>query len=251
MQFLQGWNGRAREAPFDGRAARRPAMSGRNSSAWARGRLRPAFLNASDRGGATPLATGTEWDEARARLPLLSRAAHTMPRSAHDPAPSPAPDGAADSRPDAAGLPPRPAGASRIERWFERYGGSHRHPANKAIHRVCVPLISWSLLAALWAWTPLAAAALVVAALVFYLTLSPPIALGMLVPTAMMLAPLPFIGGALLPVAAIVFVVAWLGQFAGHHLEGRRPSFADDLRFLLIGPAWLLGSVYRRLGVRY
>ncbi|HWG31443.1 MAG TPA: Mpo1-like protein, partial [Steroidobacteraceae bacterium] len=48
-----------------------------------------------------------------------------------------------------------------------------------------------------------------------------------------------------------VFVVAWIGQFVGHALEGKRPSFFKDVQFLLIGPLWLLASAYRRLGLRY
>jgi uncharacterized membrane protein YGL010W len=52
-------------------------------------------------------------------------------------------------------------------------------------------------------------------------------------------------------VSATVFVVAWIGQFVGHKFEGRSPAFLDDLRSLLIGPAWILGFIYRRLGIAY
>ena len=48
-----------------------------------------------------------------------------------------------------------------------------------------------------------------------------------------------------------IFVVAWIGQFIGHAIEGRRPSFFKDLQFLLIGPIWLLAFVYRSIGLRY
>ena len=48
--------------------------------------------------------------------------------------------------------------------------------------------------------------------------------------------------------AAGVFVVAWVGQFVGHHIEGRRPSFFTDLKYLLIGPLWTLDKLYRKLG---
>jgi uncharacterized membrane protein YGL010W len=148
--------------------------------------------------------------------------------------------------------PAVPAAARRpVARLFARYEESHRHPVNKAIHWVCVPLIMWSLLAALWAWTPVAAVVLVVAATAFYLWLSAPLALGMLGVSALMVAPLPMIGAPLLAIAAVTFVAAWVGQFVGHHIEGRRPVFADDLKFLLVGPAWLLADVYRRLGLRY
>ena len=52
-------------------------------------------------------------------------------------------------------------------------------------------------------------------------------------------------------VGLAVFVLAWIGQFVGHKIEGAKPAFADDLKFLLIGPLWLLGFVYRKLGIRY
>ena len=50
-----------------------------------------------------------------------------------------------------------------------------------------------------------------------------------------------------------VFVVAWIGQFIGHSklFEGKRPSFFTDLRYLLIGPAWVLAKLYRKLGWSY
>jgi uncharacterized membrane protein YGL010W len=51
--------------------------------------------------------------------------------------------------------------------------------------------------------------------------------------------------------SAALFVVAWVGQFIGHHVEGRKPSFFKDVQFLLIGPAWLLHFIYRRFDVRY
>ena len=139
----------------------------------------------------------------------------------------------------------------KIDDLFARYGESHRNPANKAIHWICVPLITWSVLAALWAWSPMAAWIGVALALAFYAWLSPSIALGMLVVLALMVYPLPRLGSDALAVAAIVFVMAWVGQFIGHMIEGRKPSFFEDVKFLLVGPAWLLGFIFRRLGIKY
>jgi uncharacterized membrane protein YGL010W len=48
-----------------------------------------------------------------------------------------------------------------------------------------------------------------------------------------------------------VFVVAWIGQFIGHKIEGKKPSFLKDVQFLLIGPAWLMHFVFRKVGIRY
>src|SRR5438552_2599940 len=143
---------------------------------------------------------------------------------------------------------------SHAQGLFDAYGESHRHPTNKAIHWICVPLITWSLLGVLWAISAYVAYGFVAAALLFYLWLSPPIALGMLVVSAAMVAPLalwqPGPREALIA-SAIVFVAAWIGQFVGHKIEGRKPSFFDDLKFLLVGPAWLLGFAYRRLNIPF
>jgi uncharacterized membrane protein YGL010W len=139
----------------------------------------------------------------------------------------------------------------KVDELFDRYGESHRNPANKAIHWICVPLIVWSVLAALWAWSPTAAYIGIGVSLAFYAWLSPTIALGMLVVFALMVYPLTLLGTHVLIVAAAVFVLAWIGQFIGHVIEGKKPSFFEDIKFLLVGPAWLLGFVYRRLGVSY
>jgi uncharacterized membrane protein YGL010W len=49
----------------------------------------------------------------------------------------------------------------------------------------------------------------------------------------------------------VVFVVAWVGQFIGHHIEGRRPSFFTDLVYLMIGPVWVLAKAYRKASLAY
>jgi uncharacterized membrane protein YGL010W len=143
------------------------------------------------------------------------------------------------------------ASSRKIDALFERYGESHRNKTNKAIHWVCVPLITWSLLAALWAWTPAAAYVLIGAATLFYLSLSFTLAIGMLAVCAVMIFPLTQLSHNVLAIAGVVFVLAWIGQFIGHKIEGKKPSFFEDLKFLLVGPAWLLAFVYRRLGIPY
>ena len=55
----------------------------------------------------------------------------------------------------------------------------------------------------------------------------------------------------ILPMSLVLFVLAWIGQFIGHQIEGKKPSFLDDLRFLLIGPLFVLGFLYRRLRLAY
>jgi uncharacterized membrane protein YGL010W len=92
----------------------------------------------------------------------------------------------------------------------------------------------------------------VVVSLVYYFTLSAPFAWGMLLMSSAMLAVLYAVPQQhVLLVSGVVFVVAWVGQFIGHKIEGKKPSFLDDLRFLMIGPLFVLGFLYRRLRIAY
>jgi len=143
--------------------------------------------------------------------------------------------------------------------WFDLYGQSHQNPVNKAIHWVCIPIILVTTLGLLQSLPipsvhPLlnGATVTVAAALVFYLRLSPTIFAGMALVCAAALginAAIVSAGLPLFTVSASIFFVAWLFQFIGHKVEGEKPSFFEDLQFLLIGPAWLLQFVYQRLGI--
>ncbi|GAB3333852.1 DUF962 domain-containing protein [Hymenobacter humi] len=149
---------------------------------------------------------------------------------------------------------------------LSEYGESHQNPTNKLVHWVCVPLIMFSLLGLLWA-VPVPAAiqrisswlnwgTLVMAlALAYYVRLSGRLALGMVLVWVAMAGALHLVAElAMLPLWAIcliIFALAWVGQFWGHRVEGKKPSFLKDLQFLLIGPLWLLHFVYRRLGWSY
>nr|WP_315220768.1 Mpo1-like protein [uncultured Duganella sp.] len=139
-----------------------------------------------------------------------------------------------------------------IDLLLAKYSESHLNPTNEVIHFVCVPVIVFTLLGLVWAIHPLAAVAVTVASLIYYVTLSKPFALGMLVMAAVMLAVLAALPPqAVLPLSLAIFVLAWIGQFIGHKIEGKKPSFFDDLRFLLIGPLFVLGFLYRRFRLAY
>lgn len=157
-----------------------------------------------------------------------------------------------------------------VEQWFSEYGESHQDKFNKIIHYIFVPLIFFSIIGLL-ASIPLGNLAdllpgaiapfahlgtlLILVGLVFYIRMSFPIFLGMLVISVVVLwgnfqlsliVPWP-----LWAVSAVIFVVSWIFQFIGHRHEGKKPSFAKDLQFLLVGPAWILGHVYRMIGIKY
>jgi uncharacterized membrane protein YGL010W len=143
--------------------------------------------------------------------------------------------------------------------WFQLYGVSHRNPVNKAIHWVCIPVIVLSTLGLFQAiphpfgatgahWGMVVAAA----SLVFYARLSWTVAVGMAGVAGTCLAINAAIASAGLPILGVsltTFVVAWVAQFVGHRIEGEKPSFFQDLQFLMIGPAWLLQFVYRQVGI--
>ena len=139
-----------------------------------------------------------------------------------------------------------------IDILLAKYAESHQNPLNELIHFVCIPAIVFSLLGILWALHPVLALATVLGSLYYYLKLSRPFALGMGAMSLLMLALLALLPSmTVLPVSIAVFVVAWIGQFIGHKIEGKKPSFFDDLRFLLIGPLFVLGFLYRRMKLAY
>ena len=140
----------------------------------------------------------------------------------------------------------------QIDILLAKYAESHQNPTNELIHFVCIPAIVFSLLGILWAIHPVVALAVVLGSMVYYLKLSRPFAMGMGAMSLIMLALLALLPGmTVLPVSIAVFVVAWIGQFIGHKIEGKKPSFFDDLRFLLIGPLFVLSFLYRRLHFAY
>ena len=146
-----------------------------------------------------------------------------------------------------------------VQDWLDAYGKSHKNPINKKIHWVCVPLIMLSLLGLLW---PLslnlssyfnAATVLIFLAGIYYFRLSISMGIGMLFMSFMMLSIIYYINQynlGLAPYLAI-FSISWAGQFIGHKIEGKKPSFFEDLQFLLIGPLWLLSQLYNSLKIKY
>lgn len=139
-----------------------------------------------------------------------------------------------------------------IDTLLAKYSESHLNPTNEVIHFICVPVIVFTLLGLLWSIHWVVAVAVTLAALVYYVKLSKPFAVGMALMSGVMLlilAALP--DQAILPLSIAIFVLAWVGQFIGHQIEGKKPSFLEDLRFLLIGPLFVLSFLYRRLNLSY
>ena len=138
--------------------------------------------------------------------------------------------------------------ARAIDTLLAKYSESHLNHINEIIHFVCVPVIVFTLLGIVWWIHPLAAVAVTCASLWYYFQLSQPFAIGMLMMSAADAGPAQAMPPAtVLPLSIAIFVLAWIGQFIGHKIEGKKPSFLDDLRFLLIGPLFVLSFLYRRL----
>ena len=152
-----------------------------------------------------------------------------------------------------------------VNQWLAEYGESHQNPSNKVLHWICVPIIVVSLVgllaslpvpAAFAAISPLLnwGTLLLLLGVVYYFAMSWSLALGMLVFVAFVigvLALLERLPGSLWIACTALFVIAWIGQFIGHHYEGKRPSFFKDVQFLMIGPLWLMSFIYRRLRIPY
>lgn len=156
-----------------------------------------------------------------------------------------------------------------MQQWLDKYGESHQNQTNKIIHWICVPTIFFSVLGLLWSIPhqflmdlfPFMgsfanfATIFCIACSIFYLRLSFPIFLGMIGIAILYLSICNWIymnpNLSLWMVSLAIFLVAWIGQFIGHKIEGEKPSFVDDLKFLLIGPAWLLSFVFSSLGIKY
>jgi uncharacterized membrane protein YGL010W len=150
----------------------------------------------------------------------------------------------------------------RIEVLLDHYANDHQNNSNQRMHLVCVPLIVWSVSAALWC-IPVPTAILkpgfwfafvLLFTWMYYWKLSKPLAIGALIGFVAFgfindLLATQFGISVLFKIAVLVFVFAWLGQFIGHQWEGQRPSFFTDLVYLLIGPLWTLNKLYKRVGI--
>ena len=142
-----------------------------------------------------------------------------------------------------------------FEQWMDEYGVDHTHPTNKLIHKFCVPLIMFSIIGILWSlprWNSINwAFVLIIPALLFYVSLKKMVMLILMIIQTLLMCWISsglYGQGVLLQVSITVFVFAWIGQFIGHKIEGRKPSFLQDISFLLIGPLWVNRFLLKKLG---
>lgn len=157
----------------------------------------------------------------------------------------------------------------KIDKLLAEYGESHQNATNKAIHWICVPLIFWSVIALVSSIprtmlmsvfgdaSPFAnwAVVLLALAMLYYISLSFTLSIGMLLISIGCLVIIRWLMridiAPIWVIALSVFVVAWIGQFYGHKVEGKKPSFLKDIQFLMIGPAWLMHFIFKKAGIPY
>ena len=157
----------------------------------------------------------------------------------------------------------------KIEALLEEYGESHQNQTNKLIHWICVPSIFFSIVGLIYSipvgFLPEAlpflgnfanwATVVLLFVLIYYISLSVPLTLGMLFFSAICLALANFLSitfpGKLWLISLGIFIIAWIVQFIGHNIEGKKPSFFKDVQFLMIGPAWLMHFIYKKIGIAY
>lgn len=139
-----------------------------------------------------------------------------------------------------------------LNEYLTEYQKSHLHPTNVRIHTICVPLIFLSILGLLFAIPfklgPLRVADVVsIAVMAYYLVLSRKYFVIMLIQFAVCygiciaLEPT----GYLFSISLGIFIITWIFQFYGHKVEGKKPSFFQDLLFLLIGPIWVVKKIFK------
>lgn len=92
------------------------------------------------------------------------------------------------------------------QEWIDQYDKSHQHPLNQLCHFIGIPLILFSLI------------------LLLFLIFNP----------------------LLWRVSFLMFMLGWAFQFAGHWIEGSRPEFLNDWRFLFVGLWWWLAKLLQR-----
>lgn len=155
-----------------------------------------------------------------------------------------------------------------LQQWFDEYGESHQNPTNKLIHWLCVPTIFIcavgllslipfpSLVSTAEHMKPFAhtGSVALVLVLLFYLRHSINMALAMKLFSILVLWLISLVNANFAKPFVIyisLFALAWVGQFYGHRIEGKKPSFFKDIQFLLIGPAWLMGFIFRKVGLHF
>ncbi|MFC3034630.1 DUF962 domain-containing protein [Pseudoalteromonas fenneropenaei] len=150
-----------------------------------------------------------------------------------------------------------------LEQQLVQYARYHRDRRNILTHFFGIPLILQAVVLLLcnptitlneWSFTPALIAICITSA--YYLRLSLVLGVLMLMILLLMYAVSGWLISTLLPLlplnqlwfGALLFAFGWVLQFIGHHFEGKKPAFVDDLIGLVIGPLFVLVELLFLLG---
>lgn len=139
----------------------------------------------------------------------------------------------------------------RIDQLLAHYGESHQHPVNERIHFIAIPLIMLNLIGLIFCIHPWLAYGFMAASMVYYARLSRVFLAAMGVWSVALLALVHAMGDFRLPLCISIFVGAWVLQFIGHKLEGKKPSFFEDVQYLWVGPLFVLRPLLQRYAIAW
>ena len=139
---------------------------------------------------------------------------------------------------------------SVLTRLLESYEKNHQNPINEAIHIIAIPLIMFSILGMTAAFDIFLEYILVGIVIFYYLKLSKIAALLMLVWLLINLGLVVLLKPYIIEISILLFAFGWILQFLGHFIEGKRPSFFEDLRYFLIGPLFVAQKVISKFGIK-
>jgi uncharacterized membrane protein YGL010W len=139
----------------------------------------------------------------------------------------------------------------KIDTLLAHYGSSHLNPTNEIIHFVAIPLIMLSIVGLMYALHPWVAYAFMAASMVYYARLSIIFLVAMVVWGALLFWVITLMGDKVWQTSLIIFVGAWIIQFIGHKIEGKKPSFFEDIQYLWVGPLFVLSKLFEKLGIKW
>ncbi len=139
----------------------------------------------------------------------------------------------------------------RVDTLLTHYGQSHQNSKNEVIHFIAIPLIMLSLCGLIYAITPIALYVFLAASFVYYARLSAVFLISMLIFSAVMLWMIQAMGNQVLSLSITIFVGAWILQFIGHKIEGKKPSFFEDIQYLWVGPLFVLSKLFIKIGLKW
>jgi uncharacterized membrane protein YGL010W len=139
----------------------------------------------------------------------------------------------------------------RVDQLLAHYGSSHTHPTNELIHFAAIPLIMLSLCGLMFALHPWIAYAFIAASMIYYARLSVVFFVTMVLWSLAILALIYAMGSQVLIISVVIFIGAWIIQFIGHKIEGKKPSFLEDIQYLWVGPMFVLSKLFTKLGIKW